>query len=198
MYLIYVIKTYKYNKQVKYVLDTVFDFGLPVTVCGRHEITTDGDTGTRLLVRSLVAFGTAVVRAKASHFCEPPTQKSHPVFIIFHLFTHPNNFVTIISGLSSSFWKPFPAPTTIDELKISQEIHCACRLMGTISTSHHKPCHFHSIPTIVPSPGKTTRLTHKQKSYYRHCPYYSPVLRRPLCHPRRVTLLPKRSILAKV
>ena len=163
MYLIYIVKTCKYDRQVKYVLDTVFDFGLPVTVRGRREIATDGDIGTRLLVMSLVAFGTAVVRAKASHFCEPPTQKSRPVFIIFHLFTRPNNFVTVISGLSNSFWKPFPAPTTIDELKVSQEIHRARRLMGTISTSHRKPCHFHSIPTIVPSPGKTTRLTHKRK-----------------------------------
>ena len=75
----------------------------------------------------------------------------------------PNNFVTVILGLSNSFWKPLPAPTTIDKLKISQEIHRACRLMGTISTSHRKPCHFHSIPTIVPSPGKTTRLLTNEK-----------------------------------
>ena len=68
MYLVYIVKTHKYDRQVKYVLDMVFDFGLLVTVHGRREIATDGDIGTRLLVMSLVAFGTAVVRAKASHF----------------------------------------------------------------------------------------------------------------------------------
>ena len=107
------------------VLYVVFDFGLPVTVCGRREVTADCDSSSRTLVLGLIALGMTIVVAIASHFCEPPTQKSRLVFIIFHLFTHPNNFITVISGLSNSFWKPFPAPMTIDELKISPEIHCA-------------------------------------------------------------------------
>ena len=114
----------------------VLNFGLPVTVCGRHEVTANGNIDTRFLVLGLVALGFVVVQAKVSHFCEPLTQKSCPIFITFHLFTCPNNLVTIILGLSNSFWKPLPAPMTIDKLKISQEIHCACQLMGTISTSH--------------------------------------------------------------
>ena len=74
MYLVYIVKTYKYDRQVKYVLYVVFDFGLPVTVRGRRKVTADCDSSSRTLVLGFITLGTTIVVVIASHFCEPPTQ----------------------------------------------------------------------------------------------------------------------------